>query len=101
MRKRAACAQGLACYFPVTLLMKNRRTGWVVWWVPGLLALCGGLLPRAALAAPPRYDHVVVVIEENRTPAQIIGDLADAPYVTWLANGGVQLSSMYALVHPS
>ena len=27
-----------------------------------------------ANAAPPRYDHVVIVVEENRTSGQIIGD---------------------------
>jgi|GEM_PF-756728 hypothetical protein len=51
--------------------------------------------------APPRYDHVVIVIEENRTPGQIIGDLNNAPYITSLATGGVSLASMFALVHPS
>ena len=25
-------------------------------------------------AAPPRYDHVVILVEENCTPGQIIGD---------------------------
>src|SRR5262245_57039353 len=52
-------------------------------------------------AAPHRYDHVLIVVEENRTPAQIIGDTANAPYLNTLANGGVWLSNMYALVHPS
>ena len=52
-------------------------------------------------ATPPRYDHVVIVMEENRTPGQIIGDLANAPYLTSLAAGGVSLGSMFALVHPS
>ena len=52
-------------------------------------------------AAPPRYDHVVVVIEENRTAGQIIGDQVNAPYITSLANGGVVLGSMFAIVHPS
>lgn len=52
-------------------------------------------------AAPPRYDHVVVVIEENRTAGQIIGDQVNAPYITSLARGGVSLNSMFAIVHPS
>jgi acid phosphatase len=59
------------------------------------------ILPVVLTAAPPRYDHVVIVVEENRTPGQIIGDLANAPYLTSLANGGVSLRSMFALVHPS
>ena len=67
-----------------------------------MLALtCGGLLPVATSAVPPRYDHVVIVVEENRTPGQIIGDTVNAPYITSLANGGASLGSMFAIEHPS
>ena len=59
------------------------------------------LWPLTSRATPPRYDHVVIVVEENRTPGQIIGDLANAPYLTSLANGGVRMDSMYAIIHPS
>jgi hypothetical protein len=59
------------------------------------------LLELTVSAAPPRYDHVVIVMEENRTPGQIIGDLVNAPYLTSLATAGVQLGSMFALEHPS
>ena len=52
-------------------------------------------------AAPPRYDHVVIVVEENRAPSQIIGDLVNAPYINSLANGGVKMGSMFAIEHPS
>lgn len=52
-------------------------------------------------AAPPRYDHIVIVVEENRTLTQIIGDRVNAPYINSLADGGVVMGSMYALVHPS
>jgi len=53
------------------------------------------------VAAPHRYDHVVIVVEENRTPGQIIGDTVNAPYITSLANAGVRLGSIFALQHPS
>lgn len=59
------------------------------------------MLPTVLSAAPPRYDHVVIVMEENRTPGQVVGDLVNAPYLTSLASGGVSLGSMFALVHPS
>jgi hypothetical protein len=59
------------------------------------------LLPLAARAVPPRYDHVVVVVEENRTKEQIIGDLVNAPYINSLATGGVYLASIFAIEHPS
>jgi phosphatidylinositol-3-phosphatase len=52
-------------------------------------------------AAPPRYDHVVIVVEENRTVTQIIGDRVNAPYINSLADGGVKIGSMFAEVHPS
>jgi autotransporter-associated beta strand protein len=58
----------------------------------------------AAVAAPPRYDHVVVVVEENHAESQIIGDTTDAPYINSLfapANGGVSFSNFFALNHPS
>src|SRR3954451_12793183 len=52
-------------------------------------------------AAPPRYDHIVIVVEENRTPGQIIGDRVNAPYINTLADGGVRIGSIFALLHPS
>jgi hypothetical protein len=67
------------------------------------LFLCGLiLLPVLASAAPPRYDHVVIVVEENRAAEQIIGDLVNCPYINnTLVAGGVSFNNMYALVHPS
>jgi acid phosphatase len=52
-------------------------------------------------AAPPRYDHILIVVEENRADTQIIGDRENAPYINSLADNGVHLGSMFALVHPS
>jgi hypothetical protein len=84
----------IACPFaPAPLVPRVLRV-----LVSGLAVI---LFSSVAQAAPPRYDHVVIVIEENRTPGQIIGDLVNAPYITSLANGGVQLGSMYAIIHPS
>ena len=66
-----------------------------------LTTSCIGLFDLTLSAAPPRYDHVVIVVEENRTPAQIIGDLVNAPYINSLASAGVRLSSYFAIEHPS
>ena len=41
------------------------------------------------------------VMEENKTPGQIIGDLVNAPYLNSLAKGGVSLGSMFGITHPS
>src|SRR6185503_3764921 len=49
---------------------------------------------------PPRPDHVVVVIEENKGFSQIIGN-RDAPYINKLAEEGANFTQSYALVHPS
>lgn len=58
-------------------------------------------LTAAAVAAPHRYDHVVIVVEENRTPGEIVGDQTNAPYITSLAAGGVNMGNMFAHEHPS
>ncbi|HEY0549613.1 MAG TPA: alkaline phosphatase family protein [Verrucomicrobiae bacterium] len=66
-------------------------------------ALAGfcGVLTLELQSAPQRYDHVVIVMEENRTVTQIIGDRVNAPYINSLADGGVRVGSMFAITHPS
>jgi len=58
---------------------------------------------KAKLAAStvPQYSHVVVVMEENHSYDDIIGDTTDAPYFNQLADGGALLTSSYAVSHPS
>ncbi len=66
--------------------------------------LCTALflsLPFSATAAPPPYDHVVIVIEENHSLTQIIGNRTDAPYINQLADGGVSFLGMRGVIHPS
>lgn len=50
------------------------------------------------LAAPP--DKIVIVIEENHSFSQIIGN-PSAPYFNTLAQNGLSLQAMYAITHPS
>jgi acid phosphatase len=59
-------------------------------------------IPRLALAAAtlPAYTHVVVVIEENRSQANIIGNKA-APFINALAAGGAMMAQSFAETHPS
>ncbi len=74
----------------------------------GLLFLClhagvGAVLfgpSKAQGEALPRPDHVVIVIEENRTYAQIIGN-DEAPYINILAQRGMVFTQSYAVTHPS
>ena len=52
--------------------------------------------------AEPRYDHIVVVVEENHDYSQIIGDTTDAPYINnTLVAGGTLLTNYDAITHPS
>jgi hypothetical protein len=62
-----------------------------------------GLLTAGAIAsaAPHRYDHVVIVIEENSDYAQVLGDRDAAPFINELADGGVNFTEFYAITHPS
>ncbi len=48
----------------------------------------------------PRPDHIVIVIEENKSFSQIIGN-KDAPYINELANRGVLFTQSYGITHPS
>lgn len=48
----------------------------------------------------PRPDHVVVVVEENRSYADVIGR-SDAPYINALAGQGALFTASYAVSHPS
>ncbi len=73
----------------------------------GGTALVVGL---AAIAAPmahaangvPRFDHVVIVMEENHAYNEIIGDTTDAPYINnTLAAGGASFTNSFAIEHPS
>jgi len=66
------------------------------------IALCAllWLLAHPTSAAPPVPDHIVIVIEENKSFQQIIGN-PSAPYINALAEGGASLTNFYAITHPS
>ncbi len=48
----------------------------------------------------PRPDHIVIVIEENKSFAQIIGN-PSAPYINALAKRGLLFTQSYGVTHPS
>jgi hypothetical protein len=65
-------------------------------------ALAGIFLAAATslLSAPsdlPRYDHIVVVIEENHSRAEVMG----SPYLSSLAARGILFTRSFAVAHPS
>jgi len=63
--------------------------------------LAVGFAVSTARAQPiPMPDHVVIVVEENRSFSQIIGN-ATAPYINGLLSQGASLTNMFAITHPS
>jgi len=60
------------------------------------------LFAQQALAGNslPRPDHVVIVIEENKSFSQIIANDA-APYINSLAKRGMLFTESYGVTHPS
>jgi phosphatidylinositol-3-phosphatase len=53
-----------------------------------------------AFAALPSYAHIVVVVEENHSYSEVIGN-SNAPYITSLANNGAKMTQSFAVTHPS
>lgn len=51
-------------------------------------------------AAVPTPAHVVIVVEENRSQSNIIGNKA-APFINQLAAGGAMMAQSFAETHPS
>src|SRR5713101_5707492 len=76
-------------------------------------ALCAIALlvcaPSFAMAADPLswpstlpvYDHIVIVIEENKDFEQILGNELSAPYIRKLAAEGASISRMFGEEHNS
>ncbi|MBR7827741.1 acid phosphatase [Actinospica sp. MGRD01-02] len=55
---------------------------------------------KLAASSIPTYSHVVIVMEENHSYSDIIGN-SSAPYMNTLADGGALMTSSYAVTHPS
>src|SRR6516165_9757093 len=76
-----------------------------------LLVSCGRPEPTLVMAwtpdpapAPgiPKYDHIVVVVEENRGYSNIIGNLTDAPFINkTLVPEAAVMTNFHAEAHPS
>ncbi len=60
-----------------------------------------GATPSATpTSSLPRYDHIVVVLEENKGYSEIIGNTS-APYINSLVAQGMSFTDSYAVTHPS
>jgi hypothetical protein len=67
----------------------------------GGLTAGGYAVGAAAPPLVPRYDHIFVIIEENRSYSEIIGANSIAPNINRLAEKYGQATQFYAEVHPS
>jgi phospholipase C len=72
------------------------------------MVVCAGTLgfPTMGLAARasgevPRYQHIFLIIEENRSYVEIIGEQSIAPNINRLAHEYGTATQFYAEVHPS
>lgn len=72
-----------------------------------VLAACGAQQARTGVAharltaaSVPAYDHIFMIMEENKDYSQIIGSSA-APYLNSLLSQGASASNMDAITHPS
>ena len=75
------------------------RTLCAVWkGVIGLLSM--SVVAPVFAASVPRADHVVVVIMENHSAAEIYGS-ASATYINTLTTAGAKFSSAFGVAHPS
>ena len=54
----------------------------------------------SAATTPPRFDHVVLVMEENHSSNEIVGS-SSAPYINSLASQGALFTNSFAIEHPS
>ena len=74
-----------------------------IFWAFALAACAPGLAADriAWPSALPVYDHIVIVIEENKNVEQIFGSRFDAPYIRKLAAEGAVISAMFAEEHYS
>lgn len=64
------------------------------------VSLCTTAETSAATPKIPVPDHVVIVMEENHSYAEIIGN-AQAPYINSLATSGALFTNSFAVTHPS
>jgi len=56
--------------------------------------------PYSVTVTPPTYDHIVVVIDENKNYSDVIGNSA-APFINSLVASGTLFTSYSAVAHPS
>lgn len=87
---------------------RSRLAGLCAVAMTSAIALSAALSPSssavaagASASAVPAFSHIVVVMEENHSYDDIIGDTNDAPYINSLAGQGALMTSSFGVSHPS
>jgi hypothetical protein len=90
---------------------RQNRSGLVIWFLdPFVTAMIDRFISShlgarffryGGVRCPSNYDHIVVVVEENRPASEIYGNRVEAPYLNQLKDRGAWLSRMSAITHPS
>lgn len=62
--------------------------------------LAAARVPAQQMPKLPKVDHIVIVIEENHSYQEIVGN-RNAPYMNQLFREGASLNDHYAIEHPS
>src|SRR5690348_7762027 len=87
--RASALARGVLLWLLLTLGMA------------GCALSMGTTVTPGGLAKPlPHYDHIVIIVEENHSYADITST-ADAPYLASLARQGAVFTDAHAITHPS
>jgi hypothetical protein len=81
--------------------MRSPRAAWLARLCNSVLAASAQLAPAIAFAWVPQFDHVVVVVMENHSYADIVGNSSEAPYINALASRSANFAGSFAIEHPS
>src|SRR5437762_1845972 len=74
------------------------------WWcavASALLLETGISAPALATGTVPAFDHIFVILMENHSYSEIIGNTTAAPYLNQLANQYGVATNYFAVTHPS
>lgn len=61
---------------------------------------CGSIAVAHCQGNMPRYNHIVIVMEENHAFKELIGS-TNAPFINKLADGGALFNNSHGISHPS
>jgi hypothetical protein len=112
LAQRAARWPRMLAYICMLLVLLIAIGPLMIVWPPTLFAQScilarqapcsqGGNQTRIPPNVPtPPFAHIVVVVEENHSFSEIVGNL-QAPYINSLASAGVLLTNYHAVSHPS